>query len=666
MFERFRKKKPSTPPKRPPERSMEAVLEEFLTLPLPDAIDGLSFRVSMAEGESAHSVSDFERYAARVLDEAGSARIRSIAVEHPLNLIRLDSTGQFWMRFDADTMGADEVDVVLATEAALNRLELVRRKMPQDGEEWIRTNPPERICSLFDWHTLRMVAASAPSYLEREAPDNPLLTIDGVEGLRGGNWDVFTRFALSCEGAVLPYRLTYTYDADAKSGAMVVNAKVPSAAMMPRSRWDQDAAQWLDVAVEQSRAAAAYALRLSTLLAAMAFGTSVGIARVVVNSFDGPFDGRPVLSLEFNRVAFMGQTLPAIASEAFGKPGTESAFDALINLIAPTRFAMAPAPDGTLQPVDPIDAELSDRRMPMSEDERAVPLSLVDKLRADTVADLDVMSEQDKELTEHFRAIMADRGDAPLLAIAQLEELVASTEAKDRELRMGSPDRTPLYCQGVFARYLIGLVTSDPHQRFFRVSDIGYSARTALMQLYLELGDQEGALAQARACVELAPSSPAAYQELTTALVANDDYAGVVEAEKQALRLAVAPDEIAYIYYRLAYAFWRTDQRDLALACYLRVPPFAGVGDMAEAEKAELMAEMGLESADDFERDAVLRAGGVPLAPTTEATELLAETAIRFCEASELLAAAPSVNMLGALRRNDVLSAASLAMRDGA
>lgn len=166
--------------------------------------------------------------------------------------------------------------------------------------------------------------------------------------------------------------------------------------------------------------------------------------------------------------------------------------------------------------------------------------------------------------------------------------------------------------------------------------------------------------------MDIAPSSPAAYQELVTALAEADDFARIVVAEKEALRLAAAPDEIAYLYYRLAFAFWQTGERDLGLACYLRVPPSAPVGDMAAKERAELMAEMGREGLDGFDRDAILRAGGVPLAPTAEVMQTLAETAIRFCEAGIPLAAGPSANMLGAIKRNDVLSALSLALREGA
>ena len=291
---------------------------------------------------------------------------------------------------------------------------------------------------------------------------------------------------------------------------------------------------------------------------------------------------------------------------------------------------------------------------------------LVPKLRADKVRELDVMSEQNPELAEHFRAIMADRQDAPLLTIAQLEELVSTSEATDREANANAgADLTPLYCQGTYARYLIALATDDPAQRFFRVSDVGYSARATLMQLYLELGDREAALAQAQACVDIAPSSPAAYQELVTALADADDFAPIITAEKEALRLAAAPDEIAYLYYRLAFAFWQTGERDLGLACYLRVPTFSPVGDMAARERDELMAEMGRKDLEGFDRDAVLRAGGVPLAPTAEVLQTLAETAIRFCEAGIPLASGPSANMLGTIQHNDILSALSLALRDG-
>lgn len=51
-------------------RTTRDALAEFTATPLPDAIDGLLFRVSMADPTDPTSSSGFDAYAARLLSEA--------------------------------------------------------------------------------------------------------------------------------------------------------------------------------------------------------------------------------------------------------------------------------------------------------------------------------------------------------------------------------------------------------------------------------------------------------------------------------------------------------------------------------------------------------------------------------------------------------------------
>ena len=682
MFELFRRKKskgpqgesgqePAAQAAEPTGKAPAEVLAPFLASALPDAIDGLAFRVAMGATDQADPVTGFERYAARLMDEAGAAAIRAIAVEHPLEVIRLDATNLFWLNFDDGALAPAQRDCVLATEAALNRLALTEplaAKVDQArSEEGAPRAIAEEECSLLDWRLIRTVADGAPELLDGSAPTNKRLSQADVEAPRGGNWDVLTRLAGFCEEVKLPFRLPYRLDADVKAGAVALSFVAPSPSFFPTSRWDAEAGRWADTSAERPRAAAAYCLRVAMLLAAAAFGASVGVARAVVSAREGDFEGPTVLSCEFARMAFMMGTLPAIARGDLGAQGTEWAFDAVLALAAPSRCAVAMTEDGCLGAVEPLDAGLPERRTPMEEDDRPLPEDLARLLRADTVRELDVLSPQDKALVERMDAIMADSQDAPLLAIAQLEEMAATLEEQARAaLEAARRPLQPLYCDGAFARYLVSLVSDDESQRFLRVGDMHYAARLMLARLYQELGDEEAALAQAHSCVELAPSSPSGYQRLVTVLAGRDDYDGIIDAEKRVLRIAVAPDEVFYAYYRLAYAFWRTGQRDLALACYLSVPTWASVGEMAAEERNDLLGEMPELDAEGFDRNAVLRSGGVPLAPTKEVLEIMATTAIRFCEEGMPLAAAPGTSMLGNLQHDDALSALAVSLRLGA
>ena len=76
-------------------RTTRDALAEFTATPLPDAIDGLLFRVSMADPADPTSSSGFDAYAARLLSEAEAPSLRAIAVEHPVELRRLNTTGLF-------------------------------------------------------------------------------------------------------------------------------------------------------------------------------------------------------------------------------------------------------------------------------------------------------------------------------------------------------------------------------------------------------------------------------------------------------------------------------------------------------------------------------------------------------------------------------------------
>lgn len=199
-------------------------------------------------------------------------------------------------------------------------------------------------------------------------------------------------------------------------------------------------------------------------------------------------------------------------------------------------------------------------------------------LHADIVSDLDVMSEQDAELGARYRAIMEEKDDSLLLAVAQLEDIVAETSATAAadvvadDLAQPSEPRRILYCENVFARYLTSLVESDPSVRYVRASDIGQAARSSLSRIYRDMGDLDAAEAQARACIELAPTSAPAYNDLITCFAEGDHYDRIIDVAREALRVAVTGNDIAYVYYRLAFAYWQTGRLPEALACYLRVP----------------------------------------------------------------------------------------------
>lgn len=653
-------------------RTTRDVLAEFTATPLPDAIDGLLFRVSMADPADPASSSGFDAYAARLLSEAEAPNLRAIAVEHPVELRRLNTTGLFWSIFDDSTISAGNRGTILRVESVLDRLALISKILEGDEGTAYVSATTEGACSELDWQVLRSIANDANEYLTAADRDNKLNAQYGTTGTRGGNWDLSTRLAAACEAMVLPFRLEYRFACDAATGTIVTDVSLPTPDVFPKSRFNGATGQWVDCTAQRPAAAAAYALRLAALIAAAAFGTSVGITRVVVNGREGSIAGPTVLSLEFGRIPFTMGAMAKIRSGEFSAPATECDPAALFDMLRLTQFAADIDDGGNLQPVEPVTVELSVPFTPVAEDTRPVPEDLRGVLHADIVSDLDVMSEQDADLAARYRAIMEEKDDSLLLAVAQLEDIVAetSTEATadvvaDDLAQPAEPWRV-LHCENVFARYLTSLVESDPSVRYVRASDIGQAARSSLSRIYRDMGDLDAAEAQARACIELAPTSAPAYNDLITCFAEGDHYDRIIDVAREALRVAVTGNDIAYVYYRLAFAYWQTGRLPEALACYLRVPESSPMGEAALRERNDLVSEMGNSvPGSDWDPTACLRTAGVPLAPLDDVMEVVGRALIELVDASMPLAAAPLASLVASTQRNDILHAVAASLRQG-
>lgn len=653
-------------------RTTRDVLAEFTATPLPDAIDGLLFRVSMADPADPASSSGFDAYAARLLSEAEAPNLRAIAVEHPVELRRLNTTGLFWSIFDDSTISAGNRGTILRVESVLDRLALISKILEGDEGTAYVSATTEGACSELDWQVLRSIANDANEYLTAADRDNKLNAQYGTTGTRGGNWDLSTRLAAACEAMVLPFRLEYRFACDAATGTIVTDVSLPTPDVFPKSRFNGATGQWVDCTAQRPAAAAAYALRLAALIAAAAFGTSVGITRVVVNGREGSIAGPTVLSLEFGRIPFTMGAMAKIRSGEFFAPATECDPAALFDMLRLTQFAADIDDGGNLQPVEPVTVELSVPFTPVAEDTRPVPEDLRGVLHADIVSDLDVMSEQDADLAARYRAIMEEKDDSLLLAVAQLEDIVAetSTEATadvvaDDLAQPAEPWRV-LYCENVFARYLTSLVESDPSVRYVRASDIGQAARSSLSRIYRDMGDLDAAEAQARACIELAPTSAPAYNDLITCFAEGDHYDRIIDVAREALRVAVTGNDIAYVYYRLAFAYWQTGRLPEALACYLRVPESSPMGEAALRERNDLVSEMGNSvPGSDWDPTACLRTAGVPLAPLDDVMEVVGRALIELVDASMPLAAAPLASLVASTQRHDILHAVAASLRQG-
>ena len=95
------------------------ILRSILSQPLPDTLDMIIWRGVTNSAQA----SPFERFAARLLVEAGAAGIRDIAAENDFDVIRLSTTKRFWLRCNGNDLSNEQFNVVQAVESALNRID---------------------------------------------------------------------------------------------------------------------------------------------------------------------------------------------------------------------------------------------------------------------------------------------------------------------------------------------------------------------------------------------------------------------------------------------------------------------------------------------------------------------------------------------------------------
>lgn len=600
------------------------VLDDLLSAPYPDALDALVFRGGR-EGASG-----FERFAARSLADAGAEYVRPIAATHEVDLRRLSATGLFWTGYDKRELVDRELDTLQAVEGALNRLVFLERSLG-DGSSPTVSALAEEQCEEASLASLVDFAAVAERLPRACELTSDYLEIAGAKASRGGEWDVRTRFAAAVERLRAPFSFEYAFDCDARSGEFSIQATVPAASAFPYGA---------GVAREDARTA--YALRLSMLLAAAAFGSSVGIVRAVVTVFERELGATAIASIEYGRQLFTMGTMPLVKSGEV--LSADLAVDDLVKMLSPRELRLARACDGVLAQVEPIDLALADRSVKMAVDDRPLPAALADSLRADTASDLDIFSIDDDPLRDRYREVMEQIEQGGADVVRDVADIV---DAYDAAAALQESDARPLYCVNMVARAMVGRFDGGPSTRYRKLPDTAFDARSTLCRLLREQGDEEGSLQLARELVELAPTSFTAYHSLamTYRELERDDEA--VRALVDGLKVAVAPMDVAAAYYRLGFLLWQAGNPALGLACYVQVPRDTYFYGETQVEMADLMRDAHITHAPSIsEARGSLRSFGIPVAPVPAAVEEAAQAAIGLVDAGFFDAAGALVHFL--------------------
>lgn len=139
----------------------------------------------------------------------------------------------------------------------------------------------------------------------------------------------------------------------------------------------------------------------------------------------------------------------------------------------------------------------------------------------------------------------------------------------------------------------------------------------------------EEATRYARKAITIAPTMSAGYRALARIFVFKDDYANARATLMHALPLMTSPDDIAALYYHLAYALWKSGDPGTGLACYIKALQTSNVVSAAcisEIEDLQKETALPLPLSEDIDR--LLDEAGIPLVPTEGLRTALEESAI--------------------------------------
>ena len=675
---------------RPATGTIGDVLRRFTAQPLPDVVDSLIFRVLEAQEATDVTASGFERYAARMLEQAGSSELRSIAARHEISVARLASTGLFWMRFDSEVT-PEERAVLLSIESCLNRLALIELRLRAAGDSTTLAEVRESRCATEDRNAIARIADLAPAHMDASQDENPYCTYVPAVPARGGEWDVRTRFLQLCESLRLPFRLEYRFDCHADAGMLDVRIGLPLQRAFPDICWNTTESRWENCADEVPARATCYALRLAALVAACGFGTSLGMRQVVVTGCEGDPSGRPLLSMRFERISFLNRALYRIdmgTVSRIGRQGKYMPSDAtvMLSLLAPMEAHVELAEDGGLQPVEALPLELGESRLPVSRDERYLPAPLAHLLHADRVRDLDVDANTDMHQLDEVHTAVEDAAESRLLAIACLEgvvernpvkglvdpsDIVAAAEAAlqgdETALPIPGYDKPDgeggtrpvriMYFPNLMTRCLVDAVSRREDEDFEPLPAQAYLARAALVKLYVESGDIDAAVARARECAALAPTSSGLLLELAQLMLAAKRSNEAIAFLRQALNTCVRQQMATAIYAHLAGAFWACGKLSEALAAFTFARGHEQGQTAFDQAILQLVQQLGVKEMPSMEQAAsTLRAQGIPRAPRDEIRRDALSAAIGFTDARMLELAWPLVGSIGIDIGNDVMA----------
>ena len=655
-------------------------------------------RTREAEGADG-DVSPFERYAARLLSEAGLFK-KDVKLPR-IRIVRPPASGMFYLRITDQQLPYLAKVRILALEAALNALRFSDTYFDDPD-----AHPVEEHYQLLQKLT-HSIAAQAPSLA-----DNIPITDDDDPDTE---WAVRMAISTAIESFQLPHRLVTTWRVNVADGNVAFEIELPPEAAFPATRFVEDLGLVATSREMRRKAASDYALRLALLVANAAFRCSERIKHVwVATTLQTATRTACYLSVDFDRWRFSRLDLADLG-----------------DLMAVYR-SFAPAlrlEEGILRPVEQT-FTIDERRFcpprryePIALSTRKIAHPWSESLGADHVAGLsidegsnreymaaDIMARLGDSTEQNVHLIMELAGDDPDPTVRSAAErtvnkLIEGTIAEDAqsvgmEFLAGDPlslavQRAteqlshkepqaaqltlekvlgPLDDAGYYAdtahieyRFFPSYVERTLYNRLFAfegrlpslVPHAYFQAHFLLSVAQMMQGDFEGALRHARRLVELAPLDARCHAHLTRCLelLGRDDEA--VEVLDHLLAIAHDPEGLALAYYRMAFFQWKRGNHLAAQACYVTslrfAPAYAPFVAMEMTTLAYQNPGAFREELSEDEAEQLLRDHDIRIAPTEEMSEAFLDCARASLDAEIFPVARNFAWILGAFSGDDIV-----------
>ncbi len=624
------------------------LLANLNEIPLPDVIDAACFRIREKENPCG-----VECYASRLFQELDLTVLRTIATKTALNVAHITRSESLYINFDRGALSSAEVEVVFATETVLNRLLRVLNFL-EAGLDPLRISVAEEDCSDIDVYGWRAITHGVEDIMKTASEPNVRACPGTMSCTPGGEWDVRTRFASVAERLNFVVRLDYTYNVYVSQGKMWVRFISPCVSSLPHTVYDAGLGTWKELGLEERKSLLKeLQARMALTLAAACFASGMLIDSCSVQVvFPGENDACTAgsvargLAFNFNRAQFSAHCF-TLARELDAKSyvGTPCA-EKLAAMGCVREMNNVPAKD----PCETRGKQPAFDYRPLTEPLRTL-------LLADTVCELEVMEDADEPSMQRVRALRDLAASDPAAAAQGLAGLVEELETACvlRELEASRPVETQ-FCESYTARLLLPLAIDDASTRILPAPDALYFAQDELCDMYTATEDLETALREARKLYDMAKSSTHAHVSLISALANLERFDEAIDVAKHGLRMASTRASIGILFYRLAFAYWRTGQREMALACYRMVPRGEQIWSVAHEEMHVLMSEMGCTEEPPFAWVLnTITKNGLEIPPVKQVTDRLADLAVLLVDGGFFFLAVRCINQLQTVEPSDEL-----------